>query len=397
MSERFLTQLLRIENRVESDSGVLCQICLSECGTLSSETGTIEIAIRLPCSHVLGSACICTWLRSRNSCPLCRRTFFPLEQTAEDYTLLSDDQGEEEEEEEEDIVGFCDMINEGIRLSPFALAIAHLMVRQLDNANGFAGHTGRCKAAVIMYMVSHIMHEARSLDQVSEASDVFADHIRYVYGLVARNRDALIPPCLLTDFCASKVEEFIACLPAPMFTDDTIMDVDRDGNSDEEGDVEDGEDSEDEEDGEDREDSEDEEEEEDKSGEEKSDENTIEYNRFLEQLCSIFCFDLGYDKITEDICLRLTQDIVPLLGDNCNIRLPVAVGILVGSHLLGSPCSMTALAGVVGVNEDSIKSVYGWIYPDRKDVIYPATAEIIGLQNPKRALEIVGPLSWPEL
>ncbi|CAF9935011.1 hypothetical protein IMSHALPRED_010072 [Imshaugia aleurites] len=81
MAEAFLSQLLRVENIVQPNSGEPCIICLTVCGTFCPETGSVELEIRLPCNHVVGSRCIVTWLDPRrtasNSCPLCRCVFFP--------------------------------------------------------------------------------------------------------------------------------------------------------------------------------------------------------------------------------------------------------------------------------------------------------------------------------
>ena len=78
MAEAFLRQLLQNENRVPSDEEQKCIICLEECGTMHLGTGLLELAIRLPfCKHIVGSGCIAQWLRSNNTCPMCRHIFFP--------------------------------------------------------------------------------------------------------------------------------------------------------------------------------------------------------------------------------------------------------------------------------------------------------------------------------
>ena len=86
MAEAFLRQLLRVENSVQEQpngSGQCCIICYTEYGTLCEETGTMEVEIRLPCKHKVGSRCIAKWLDStgnaKNQCPVCRYVFFPAE------------------------------------------------------------------------------------------------------------------------------------------------------------------------------------------------------------------------------------------------------------------------------------------------------------------------------
>lgn len=81
MAEAFLRELLQVRNSIQPTSGDQCVICFAECGTLCNETGIVEVEIRLPCNHIVGSRCIATWLgptgAANNSCPLCRRVFFP--------------------------------------------------------------------------------------------------------------------------------------------------------------------------------------------------------------------------------------------------------------------------------------------------------------------------------
>ena len=56
MAKEFLARILTIENSVTSEGSQDCIICQERCGTLSPETGVMELEIRLPCSHTAGSA-----------------------------------------------------------------------------------------------------------------------------------------------------------------------------------------------------------------------------------------------------------------------------------------------------------------------------------------------------
>lgn len=78
MSREFLTHLLSTtENRVRSDQGANCMICLEDYNTLNTLTGVVEWEVDLPCGHRVGSSCIVTWLQANNNCPACRKKFFP--------------------------------------------------------------------------------------------------------------------------------------------------------------------------------------------------------------------------------------------------------------------------------------------------------------------------------
>ena len=56
MAKQFLAQILTIDNTVKSEDSQDCIICHEKCGTLSQETGTIELEVRLPCKHAVSSA-----------------------------------------------------------------------------------------------------------------------------------------------------------------------------------------------------------------------------------------------------------------------------------------------------------------------------------------------------
>ena len=83
--------------------GAECMICQEKYGTFPSDNGILEHAVVLPCTHQVGSECIAVWLSTGNSCPMCRKVFFPAHQ-GEDYDE-DDDESEEgdisESEEEE--------------------------------------------------------------------------------------------------------------------------------------------------------------------------------------------------------------------------------------------------------------------------------------------------------
>lgn len=56
MAKAFLAEILSTQNSITSERSQDCVICLERCGTLSSETGIMELEVRLPCSHIVGSA-----------------------------------------------------------------------------------------------------------------------------------------------------------------------------------------------------------------------------------------------------------------------------------------------------------------------------------------------------
>lgn len=56
MAKAFLAKVLTIENCVTFECSQDCVICQEKCGTLSPETGIMELEVRLPCGHTAGSA-----------------------------------------------------------------------------------------------------------------------------------------------------------------------------------------------------------------------------------------------------------------------------------------------------------------------------------------------------
>ena len=84
MAEAFLRQLPKVEKDI-LPKGSDCPICQEKYGTISPNTWSTEVALRLPCQHIVGSECIRLWLHpdeaAKNTCPYCRYEFFPLQST----------------------------------------------------------------------------------------------------------------------------------------------------------------------------------------------------------------------------------------------------------------------------------------------------------------------------
>lgn len=67
----FVEKLPRVSAQELED--VDCCICTLQYNGKTAETGPMEEAVRLPCSHVLGSSCLSQWLMNSSTCPTCRR------------------------------------------------------------------------------------------------------------------------------------------------------------------------------------------------------------------------------------------------------------------------------------------------------------------------------------
>ena len=50
-----------------------CPICVQPYENLTTDTGSFENAVALPCKHIFGSECLLSWLEYRKNCPLCRQ------------------------------------------------------------------------------------------------------------------------------------------------------------------------------------------------------------------------------------------------------------------------------------------------------------------------------------
>ena len=82
--QSFLDQLPDISTK-DLPNDTVCHICMDEFG--SSEDP--EPPVKLPCGHVIGRNCISRWLKTNNSCPLCRRVVLPQDKTCHREEFLA--------------------------------------------------------------------------------------------------------------------------------------------------------------------------------------------------------------------------------------------------------------------------------------------------------------------
>ena len=208
MSEAFLHELFQKSNIVRLE-GEKCGICFEEYNTPSRETGASEAAIRLPCNHIIGSACIATWLKDTNTCPICRRAFFQaqprpyLEHGVFDGQEVGDDDEDdgseiEAEDDRQDIDRTIEELCDNLGLDSEVFMISkylvekHTQFRLLDE-----GHTLWCVVAVSIYMGSHITKHPRSPREIGEVAGLDGHHLRESYDTVYPELDRFADAHLL--------------------------------------------------------------------------------------------------------------------------------------------------------------------------------------------------------
>ena len=205
MAEEFCRALLRTSNIVASSDteDQNCIICLQETGKMSLETGLVELKVRLPCEHVVGSGCIAVWFRTNNSCPLCRRVFFPAhqEQYLEDVNVQNQEEEyqeeedrwedpEEEEEIEDMLLTECRDCSIQLRLDSRTIRVAQAIIQIVRRIYPFCdlintvcdGNAVRIIGMAI-YIASSFTGQVRSPREICEVIDVHGNRIGDVHGV----------------------------------------------------------------------------------------------------------------------------------------------------------------------------------------------------------------------
>ncbi|CAD6567925.1 MAG: hypothetical protein ASARMPRED_001190 [Alectoria sarmentosa] len=204
MAEAFLSQLPYVGRGILGQEDQRCSICMEDYGTAPSASGIIERAVKLPCNHILGSECISIWLSApaqggggNNTCPICRRVLFPVQRRPPMprwrvehmrlHTLL---------------VNRCVGISAQLGLDPdvsrMAREIAHVIHDRVRLERFEADDDpALAVAAASVYMASHLLGDARSLEMISSCVDVGDDAVRGTYNLLHTHRYEIINTQLL--------------------------------------------------------------------------------------------------------------------------------------------------------------------------------------------------------
>ena len=223
MSEAFLTQILSTDSSVQADHGQLCCICLQLCGTLSRESGVVEVEVRLPCNHTVGSACIARWLQANNTCPLCHETFFPREHQPHAQPLVID-RRESMDEDSSDDEGW-DVMTTALHLWMHCCttlrlrdSIINLVQRMLIKANSLEldllsefspeGATVAC-----IYMATHLLRQPKTLRAIGRVANVEERYYREAYRGVYTYRRELIEENWVQEH--GDLESAFSLLPPP--------------------------------------------------------------------------------------------------------------------------------------------------------------------------------------
>ena len=368
MAQAFLSQLLTAENRVESEANAQCSVCLQEYGTLT-QTGAIECEVRLPCNHRLGSMCAFTWLKSNNTCPLCRKDFFPaqprpyLEHGISGNVIPNPPVAtrvpetlENDQEFLSEIVRYsCSTPDWDDGLSADAFRIAEPMaeaLRQRVQAEGFGLFS---IAGTSVYIVSHLLGRPRSHVEISRMLSVEGDGISSLHTHIYADRETLIDPSMLEVLGKGHMDDVLAFLPLPDSDEDMI--------------------------------------------ENEYETSTYPVNaQFLRSLCCRFCYQLGH----RGSVVRLVQQIADAIregsypGVRFHIKI-IAVSIFIALHLMGLDTSYEQIQRQTGVVQSTIQDSYRRLYPQRNHLVNSSSLEYIGRHDRSRALSALTSLSWPPL
>ncbi|KAL9133198.1 MAG: hypothetical protein Q9175_005621 [Cornicularia normoerica] len=210
MAEAFIAQLPHVGRGILENEDQRCFICMENYGTTPSASCIIERAVKLPCNHIMGSECISIWVSApaqggggNNTCPFCRHVLFQLQPPqslpprAEHIRL--------HRVLENRCVGLSAQLglNHNPDISRMARWIANhihdgILVERdgLDDDGPF-----HAIAAASVYVTSHILGDARSLEMISSCvDDVGDDVIRRAYVLLHGYRYDLINLGLLARF-----------------------------------------------------------------------------------------------------------------------------------------------------------------------------------------------------
>lgn len=191
---------------------------MEDYGTTPSANGIIEHAVKLPCNHIMGSECISTWVSNaahggggnndssssnNNTCPMCRQVLFEVQSPP-----ISASQAEHRRIHIALVnrcVGICAQLD--FFPNPHVAHMARYIANEIHDrvrfeesgfeAPNFGDWCAHAVAAASVYMASHLMGDARSLEMVSSCVVVGVDAVRRAYNLLYFHRYRIISQELL--------------------------------------------------------------------------------------------------------------------------------------------------------------------------------------------------------
>lgn len=400
MAQAFLEQLLRIENTVRVDQldAPTCIVCLESFGTLSSSTGAVELQVRMPCGHLVGTICIATWLRDNNSCPVCRATFFPAQPRPYlEHGILNDSpSANRTRSRARDArsstrspriyypdyfypVHMCDLICDDLVLDHDVKVIAQLLTEPLSRMLHGRQHPSAADlAAICIYIAWHLLgpddNIMNFLANLRDASGISQDYIFIVYRRIYPDRVQLIVPEMLPMLVRSHTEGILAFLPAP---DAENGSTNREDESDREA----------------------------RTG------NEIDHNTFdpletreresgdldeirgqLDELTIEGPLAELLEVVAEQLLVNMATH---SLLSAASLDLRAVVCIFIACHIMGVGVSYSDIARTPGVSERRLRETYADVFPRRGEIVNSGVAEIIGRDNLERALGAFSALNWP--
>ena len=370
MSREFLDRLLSTkENHVHSDQDADCIICLEKYNTLNISTGTVELEIRLPCGHRMGSSCIVTWLKAHNNCPACRATFFPAQPRPYLVHGIMD--------------GGTPRRTAPLRVSAPTRLVGPLLslidnlcsafvdftldFRVVSTASSIGRHliyslqdqsqTQLSIAATSIYMASHLVRRPKTLTEISQVVGVRLDEIRHLYRQAYPNRMQLIDPVDVVCLARGYIEGMLAFLPPPN-RGVVVIDNDEERGNLQDGDVR------------------------------PTRHQYADMEPFFRHLVRVSGADVS--SISSEIASEILRE---RSLDLRSLALVAEISWYIGMHLLGlrsSSPQFTNLEGALG-------TAYARVYHLRRRIIKPNILTHIALANLPRAVQALPPLDWPPL
>ena len=259
---------------------------------------------------------------------------------------------------------FCTEFCEYLGLSHSTLQVARQMIQYHYIEMGWEHHMPQLPAlpalpalvaSTVLYMVTHVMNEHRSLEEISRVSSIPAEQIRRIYRHMYSTREQLIGSNMLGVLPGGSVQDFLNLLPAPTAEND-FVDHEEGGND-------------------------------------------LEHYLIpahptqLEDLCVQHSDELDQFQGVRGICLYIARKIRAgryLAGLS---PLPVvAVSLYMASHLASSGTTVRRVSEVVSISEGTIRNAYKSVYQRRRDIV---DSEMLEAHEEVRRYRVLRAISWP--